>query len=521
MNTSRWHDNLAEELNIEAPAHRPVTVLRDAADTATLTHALLAAHNSTQGTVTVHPTPSTKSGLALAADVAAALGCSITRIAPEKVAAVEPLSRAVLAWFRALRVRHLVVLRAHTLTPDQLAWLLRVRRSADVHLVLAWHHPGPFGHPQFALDQLTHRLIEDPRVVLDEIAVASTTMPALAGGDLPQVPDAGVRTFRADAADALAPEQFARVDAVYTGAIETTCAWISSHTGHSCAHAHTDEGSGVWLGTEDADYAERMLQALHSRHAHLRRLYECRPDAGLAHWHETLTLFRLLAATVADSPGRYTTLTRLRGVQVGFELHGITLELPPNLAYSVGPGMTTTPFDHQLAERIRTRTANPAYAAAVAISLFTGATVRELKTITCLAYAFDILVGIDTIDRTDPTRLCVWPVPPAARPLLEAALLFQETAPEPGGLLLAGGLGALGQILRDTFTETGLTTPARHPWHQNWIWQTGILWRGLPPRSRPLTRKPPHRRPNQPTFQRVPREPDLVPIEEPVYRHRR
>ncbi|MEU6191514.1 hypothetical protein [Nocardia sp. NPDC047038] len=82
---------------------------------------------------------------------------------------------------------------------------------------------------------------------------------------------------------------------------------------------------------------------------------------------------------------------------------------------------------------------------------------------------------------------------------MDAALVFQETRPKPSALLLAGGIGANGQRLRDTITASGLTTPARHYWNHGWIWHTGILWRGY--RPVPPKKKPPRRR-NQPTFRR-------------------
>lgn len=53
-------------------------------------------------------------------------------------------------------------------------------------------------------------------------------------------------------------------------------------------------------------------------------------------------------ANIADSPGPTTTVTRLRGVQAALALHGVDLELPPNLAYSVGPGLTSTLVDQDV-----------------------------------------------------------------------------------------------------------------------------------------------------------------------------
>ncbi|MFF0532931.1 hypothetical protein ACFYT3_31745 [Nocardia amikacinitolerans] len=110
--------------------------------------------------------------------------------------------------------------------------------------------------------------------------------------------------------------------------------------------------------------------------------------------------------------------------------------------------------------------------------------------------------------------LCVWVIPPAARPLVDAALIFQETRPKPATKLLVGGLGSYGQRLRTTITAAGLTVPARHIWNHGWMWRTGMLWRGEHPR--PQRKRKSHRR-NQPppvTFQRTISDSHLVPIEE-------
>ncbi|WP_431972601.1 hypothetical protein [Nocardia sp. bgisy134] len=136
MSQPRWHADLATEAATETPGGYPITVLRDPSDDARVTHALLGAHDLAHGVITVHPTPTAVSGSALAADTLAALGCCLARASTEQVATTDAASRAVLAWIHADRIRHLVVLRAHTLTADQLAWLLRLRRSSSVRLVL-------------------------------------------------------------------------------------------------------------------------------------------------------------------------------------------------------------------------------------------------------------------------------------------------------------------------------------------------------------------------------------------------
>lgn len=307
MNQYRWHARLAEEVAAETPGPPPITVLRNVGDDAAVTRALLDAHDLSRGVITVHPTPATISGLALAADTLAALGCSTARTVPEKVAALELASRAVLAWLYAYRIRHLVILRTHTLTADQLARLLRLRRSGSLHLVLVWHSPQRVCWGAVEFNAVPHHLTEEVGEILGEILgpapTAAAPASAAGSGDLPQVPDTDVGTFRDDAVARLTPEEFARVDAVYTQSVEATCAWVAERTGRGCEHAHVGGGDGMWFGAGDAVVAERVLEALHDRHTSLRKLYEQRPDLGIANWVETLALYRLLTARIADSPG--------------------------------------------------------------------------------------------------------------------------------------------------------------------------------------------------------------------------
>ncbi|MBF6289865.1 hypothetical protein [Nocardia cyriacigeorgica] len=512
-----WHGALAEEAAAECPASGPITVLRDPGDTMAVTHALLDAHDPARGVITVHPTPTTVSGLALVGDTLHALGRSPARATPEQVTSIDAVSRAVLAWIRADRVRYLVVLRAHSLTADQLAWLLRIRRVAVLRLVLVRYSTHPIRWGPIEVAQLLHRCTDDLAALVDSLAAVRPAVPlaTAAGEDLPRVPHTDVRTFLADAQDDLSGAQFACVDAAYTAAIETTCGWIAEHTGQRCDHRRSRRGAGVWFGAEDAELADRMLGRVNGPNA-LARVFGPRREDYVADWREILTLYRLLGEVIADSAGPHTTVTRLRGVQAAFALHGITLPLPPNLAYCVGLGLTTTPVTQEVIDRIRTRTANPAHAAAVAVQLFTGATVEELKAIPCQSYVGDALIFSNPV--VCGHSLCVWVIPLAARPLVDAARIFQETRPKPATKLLVGGVGSYGQQLRATITAAGLTVPARHIWNHGWMWQTGMLWRGEHPLSR-RKRKPHRRNPVPPvTFQRTASQSDLVSIEELVYR---
>ncbi|WP_213574230.1 hypothetical protein [Rhodococcus sp. USK13] len=66
---------------------------------------------------------------------------------------------------------------------------------------------------------------------------------------------------------------------------------------------------------------------------------------------DQVALLRFLGALAADSRSRGHTMARLRGAQTGLRMHGIRLDLPPNLALSVAPGLTTVPITEQIADR--------------------------------------------------------------------------------------------------------------------------------------------------------------------------
>lgn len=204
-------------------------------------------------------------------------------------------------------------------------------------------------------------------------------------------------------------------------------------------------------------------------------LHEKRPPGRIRDWRAAVGLYRLLGELVADSPGRNHTITRLRGAQAAFERHALRLALPPNLAYTVGPGLTTTPITDDVIARIRARTANPAHAAALATLLFSGATAAELESLPCLALTDDalIFIGPSGIDR--PADVCVWAIPAPARPLLHAAAVFQETRDDLAGKLFADGIGAgmTGRLHRSAHA-CGLLIPALHRWRDGWIHQTGV-----------------------------------------------
>ncbi|WP_153008499.1 hypothetical protein [Rhodococcus pyridinivorans] len=65
-------------------------------------------------------------------------------------------------------------------------------------------------------------------------------------------------------------------------------------------------------------------------------------------------------------------------------------------------------------------------------------------------------------------------IPPAARPLLHAAAVFQEARAVPTDRLFADPIGRAGRLHR-TARTCGLMLPDLHPWRDGWLRRTGIL----------------------------------------------
>ncbi|MFE7741323.1 hypothetical protein [Nocardia sp. NPDC057455] len=301
------------------------------------------------------------------------------------------------------------------------------------------------------------------------------TLSEAAGGGLPQISDGDVTTFLADAYRSLPPEEFARIDAVYTEGIQTTCRWLAEHTGRQCRHDLNQNGVGSWLGPRGAGLAEYMLSVLQPRLSSPNRFH---PGAGAGvvdEWNDILSLYRFLGSLAADSPSRGHTITRLRGAQAAFLLHGLRLDLPPDLAYSVGPGLTTVPIDHDVIARVRARTTDPVDAAAIVTALFTGATAMELNAIPCVALTTDALIFNGPIGYTHAPDLYVWVIPPPARTLLYDARVNQESRPTPNSKLFTGAIGGAGFRLRRLAAACEVTLPDLYHWHHSWIRHAGLL----------------------------------------------
>ncbi|AXY49297.1 hypothetical protein [Rhodococcus ruber] len=375
---------------VDDDARVPVTVLLDHEDDAHLTHTLLRAHALSSAVVTVHPTPGASTAVALADDLLLALGHSLDRAGADGVTGPDSAWRAVTAWIRGDQIRHLLVLRAHRLSTTQHTRLLRLRHDTGVHLVLVWHSRDPLPPHLQMPTGMRHHITDDLAALTGRLPPPHRATPTPTDTpELPCVPDSDCATFLADAAAVLSRADHTRVAAVYHQAVETTSGRLTT-----CGRA--------------PDLAQRMLAYLPAPRSHLRTLYGTIPHGRIRHWHAAVGLCRFLGDLVVDSPGRNHTLTRLRGAQAAFEQHGLPLTLPPNLAYMVGPGLTTLAITDQIATRIRAHTANPAHAAALATLLFAGATYRELTFLPRCALTGDTVIFRGA---HHPADLGVWVIP--------------------------------------------------------------------------------------------------------------
>ncbi len=438
------------------PPARPVTVLHDPGDDVAVTHGLLAVHDPAAGVVVVHPTPGNHVARLLAADILHALGRRVARLAAERISGPDVVWHVVAAWIDAERIDHLIVLRTDRLSGEQRLRLLQLRWLTGVRLVLVWHTgPAPTGR-DLDLAGLPHEITTDLAGLL-----AALKVPARPPGeanpaddrDLPPVPHSDFDTFRADAARTLNPAAFGRVDAVYTDALQQSCRFLADRE-------WVDPNDHVHPYTEVWNFRTSAVRGRARKNDINTAVFGgIEPDGDDDHSYSLQTM---LATLVADSPGPRFAITRVHGAQAALQLHGWRLDLP-NLAFSVGPGLTTTPMTTAVVDRIRARIPSAPRAAALATALFTGAPPGELA----MLY-LDHLSPAGTHLSTG-RRGRIYAVPPITRPLLRAAhTQIRLNKPNRRGLLI-GGTGHKGRTLRTSAQICGVRLPAFHRFADTWI----------------------------------------------------
>lgn len=300
------------------------------------------------------------------------------------------------------------------------------------------------------------------------------------------MPTSDVHRFRADAWLRLSAAGFARVDAVYDMGVQAACRWMSQHPSRPplpefMPHPGVRSVFPPFLPPEEVTAGLRMLssrftdEVLRSLAAGLLCVGREWTDraAGLHRFTDVDGLQLFLTELVVDSPSRRHTITRLRGAQAGFLLHGLHLALPADLHSASGPGLNTVPVTAAIAARLRRAAAHPIHAAAVAAAMFTALSPETLATI-----RINLLAEDATILRTKPdglgallTPATTYAVPAPARPLLLAARSFLYL----GGIrasqhLLTAGIGQDNAVLFATAANSGVSLPTRTaraggPWH--------------------------------------------------------
>jgi hypothetical protein len=436
-------------------------VLLDPDDDVTVTHGLLERHDLAAGRVVVHPTATTRQLLSLAYDVLAALGVPPGTLGLERVGLADTAWAAVRAKMLAARIRHLVVLRAHRLEPHAWTGLAYLARTTMVQVLLVSHTrtiPPRLTADLGSLDiwpfDSLAKVIDTYRWDTEPLPVRRRPAPPI-WPELPaRLPTGQVLHYRADVYRQAGPEVFARVDALYQGGLDAACIWLR--------------------GRPIPDRSQ--------------------PAAG-----EPIQQF--VTQLVHASPGPRHTLALLRGAQAGFVLHGAWLTIPA-LTRLGGPGLTSLPVTHEVAERISTLSANPVLAAGIALSLSAGLTPTALRTMTIEALERPWhRLSVPHKKQLVPTELsrkftsdrpihpnAVFYVPMPARSLLRTADEFLSELAQDSSQKIFRSFARIHLALTEAADRYAVALP-RRPVDMIALWQLRVRWDWL---GEPFHPDPPH-----------------------------
>jgi hypothetical protein len=390
-------------------------VLLDPRDDVAVTVGLLERHDPDSGLVVVHPTPAA-TGLASAAhDVLAALGRAVNRLAEESLAGERPAWRAVEAWLVADEVEHLVVLRAHRLTPAVWHRLTQVCHRSGVGLLLVAHVP----------------------------AVPATLATVLAGTGCQTLTDPA-RAYRILTAGHRSPASIQTSPQTTHQANEAADVDQRAQDRNLQASA---QAIGGMIHHGDPEFGRGRHQARQWLTARARDLpgRDVTLDVALDITEVQLLLGRL----VQDSVDLDRTQARLAGARSAFADDGLDLQLPPLPAPCAralrgqlyGPGLPRPSdlLDHGAVARIRAGVAHPVLAAGIAAALLSELPTQTLhslpwhalgagETTLCLSQFAGraLLQPRPGMDPLKAQRTAVLPVPAPARALFRAARHFSR-----------------------------------------------------------------------------------------------
>ncbi|MGP3990768.1 hypothetical protein [Streptomyces sp. 3N207] len=161
---------------LTCPHPPPITLITDPHDNVTHTRAALTAHDPAEGRTTVHPTPGTRSTLALAHDILATLGKPVP-LTGYRPLDPRPAWMLCAAWILALPLTHLTLLRAHLLDPHALDDLLTLRARTGLRLALVCHQRKVPTSLERALSRTDHYLADAEALLPAEETATTATRP--------------------------------------------------------------------------------------------------------------------------------------------------------------------------------------------------------------------------------------------------------------------------------------------------------------------------------------------------------
>ncbi|MFJ2109805.1 hypothetical protein ACIOHH_35145 [Streptomyces microflavus] len=350
-----------------------------------------------------------------------------------------------------MNIQQVTILRAHLLTLERAQQLAALRLHTGIQLVLHANPSGDRAH-QALLALLTSADLhtglhseEEPRAAITHHGAPATRVKQ-AGPDhhhtFPALPTTPMTGFRADLRRRLLPEDHHKADGQYRAALQAAALWLTQHPHSSRPHP---------------------------------------PDHGTP-WNDIPGLQYFLSRLTHNSPTPQHTLIRIRGAQAGFLRNGLLLDVPEDLDAAGGPGITTRPCTPKAIQHL-TAIPGPPQAAGLATLLFTGAhpdlvAAATVDSVTANATRIHLPAhGHIPRHTTDPgpsaekpASTTVYAIPPRARPLLHAALLFRQREQAPAHFLLFSN--TFGHRLTALTEDLALPVPTLvhpHPapdWHQ-------------------------------------------------------
>ncbi|MFI6511927.1 hypothetical protein ACIBCT_30370 [Streptosporangium sp. NPDC050855] len=493
-----------------------MTIVVDADDDYHIIRAALGAHDVAKGVLTVHPTVGISAMAALAQDILVALGKLPTAVVKEPLTATA-MWMTTTAWVIGMDIRQLVILRAHRLPRPALARLVQLAADANTSLTLVWHARPPATW-EGLLPTATIRILQagaapvaadeqQPPVAAFADAPEQQCSPLMSKQRqeqarlvmcqaLPEVPQSNVLHFRANAFRALSREDFARVDLLYTSAMDATCAFLSAHPDY-CKEIQTSAGADLHddgkesgdRDVPDGQVAERLKFALDDLAVQIGGL----PSASASlprPWEDSEAIARFVTELVVAAPSHAHTVALLHGAQAGFLLHGIHLVIPADPEKLGGPGFVDPPLTPAVAEQIRSHIIDPVRAGALTAFLATGLSAWWLSLISMCRLEPDASI----LRAYTPFKIS-YPIPLWARDLLAAARAFAVLQNcDDDERFLATGIGVGGKTLADTAQRCGLNLQEfmldRH--RDDWRLQMRCFWVALPfhPRDHAIRRSP-------------------------------